>query len=119
MKRRGWRYLFFTLAILAGFSAGLTYGWVINPVRHASINPVSLGMAYKTDFVLMTAELYDADGDLAMALVRLNFLGEMGPLTFVESAIEYAQTHHYAPPDLMLMQVLAGDIYQALPGKSN
>jgi hypothetical protein len=43
----------------------------------------------------------------------------MGPLTFVESAIEYAQTHHYAPPDLMLMQVLAGDIYQALPGKSN
>jgi hypothetical protein len=116
LNRRTWRFVFFGLAILAGFAAGMGYGWAINPVRYASTSPESLRSDYQADFVLMTAELYRAEGDLALALARLDFLGDTTPLILMEAAIDFAQTHQYAPADLQLMQVLAGDIDQALSG---
>ena len=73
MHRRTWRFVFFALAILAGFAAGLGYGWLIHPVGYHSIDPQTLQIDYQTDFVLMVAELYRAEGDLAMALARLDF----------------------------------------------
>ena len=114
MTRRTWRFLFFALAILAGFAAGLGYGWAINPVRYTSTSPDSLLVDFQADFVLMTAELYQNEGDLALALARLDFLGEIPPLALMDAAIDFAQTHQYAPADLQLMQVLAGDLQQAL-----
>lgn len=114
MNKRAWRFVFFGLAILAGIAAGLGYGWAINPVRYASTSPESLRSDYQTDFVLMTAELYRAENDLALALARLDFLGGTSPLILMDSAIDFAQTHRYAPADLQLMQVLAADISQAL-----
>ena len=116
MSRRTWRFVFFCLAILAGFAAGLGYGWAINPVRYAITSPETLRADYQTDFVLMSAELYHAEGDLALALARLDFLGSQSPLMLMDAAIEFAQTHQYAPTDLQLMQVLADDIHQALGG---
>lgn len=116
MNRRVWRFVFFGLAILAGFAAGLGYGWVINPVRYASTSPETLRQDYQTDFILMTAELYHADGDLPLALARLDFLGDGPPLALLNAAIDFAHTHQYAPADLQLLQVLAGDIHQALGG---
>ena len=116
MNRRTWRFVFFGLAILAGIAAGLGYGWAINPVQHTSTSPASLRSDYQADFVLMTAELYRAEGDLALALARLDFLGEVPPVSLMETAIDFAQTHRYAPTDLQLMQVLAADIVLALGG---
>ena len=116
MNRRAWRFVFFGLAILAGFAAGLGYGWVINPVRYASTSPETLRQDYQTDFILMTAELYHAEGDLPLALARLDFLGDGPPLALLNAAIDFAHTHQYAPADLQLLQVLAGDIHQALGG---
>ena len=110
MNRRVWRFVFFTLAILAGFAAGLGYGWVINPVQYASSSPDTLRSDYQVDFVLMTSELYHAEGDLPMALARLAFLGDTPPLTLMDAAIDFAQTRQYAPADLQLMRNLAADI---------
>jgi len=114
LNRRTWRFVFFGLAILAGIAAGLGYGWAINPVRYASISPESLRGDYQADFVLMTAELYRAEGDLALALARLDFLGGTHPLILMDSAIDFSQTHRYGPADLQLLQTLAVDISQAL-----
>ena len=115
MKRRVWRFIFFGLAILAGFAAGLGYGWGVNPTRYASVSPAALRVDYQTDFVLMTAELYHGEGDLALALARLDFLSA-APLETVNAALDYAQSHQYADADLQLLQTLATDIQQALNG---
>ena len=116
MHRRTWRFVFFALAILAGFAAGLGYGWLIHPVGYHSIDPQTLQIDYQTDFVLMVAELYRAAGDLAMALARLDFLGG-SPQVTINDAIDYANTRSYAAADLQLMQDLASVLRQALDGR--
>ena len=116
MNRRAWRFVFFALAILAGFAAGLGYGWGINPVRQRRSSPESLRIDYQADYVLMTAELYHAEGDLTRTLARLRFLGDTPPLMLLDQAIDYAQTHAYAPVDIQLMHKLAADLHQVLGG---
>ena len=116
MHRRSWRFVFFALAILVGFAAGLGYGWAINPVQYRSTSPDTLQIDYRTDFVLMVAELYYAEGDLALALARLGFLGDTPPLLMMNETITYANAQRYADVDLQLMQRLAFDIQQALDG---
>jgi hypothetical protein len=116
VKSRTWRFVFFALAILAGVAAGLGYGWGINPVQYHSTGPHTLQIDYQTDYVLMVAELYQAEGDLAMALARLGFLGDMPPLLLMNDAIGYAETQRYAPADLQLMRGLAFTIQDALDG---
>ncbi len=116
VTRRTWRFVFFGLAILAGFAAGLGYGWGINPVQYSSTSPDSLRVDYQTDLVLMIAELYQAEGDLALALARLDFLGEAPPVETVNRAIDYGETHGYALADLARMRNLAADIHLALGG---
>lgn len=116
MKLRTWRFVFFALAILAGFAAGLGYGWGINPVQYRSTGPHTLQIDYQTDYILMVAELYQAEGDLAMALARLEFLGGPPPLVLLNDAIGYADTQRYASADLGLMRNLAFAIQQALEG---
>lgn len=116
MHRRTWRFVFFALAILVGFAAGLGYGWVINPVEYQSIGPQTVQVDYQTDFVLMVAELYQAEGDLAMALARLDFLGA-SPLVTINDAIGYANSRSYASADLYLMEDLAFVLQQALDGR--
>jgi hypothetical protein len=114
LTQRTWRFFFFVLAILAGFAAGLGYGWAINPVRYTSTSPETLSADYQTDYILMTAELYQAEGDLAMALARLGFLGDKNPLVMMNEAIDFAQTRQYASVDLQLMRILGADISQTL-----
>lgn len=114
MQPRARRFVFFALAILVGFVAGLGYGWVINPVQYHSTSPDTLQIDYQTDYVLMVAELYHAEGDLAMALARLDFLGETPPVMLMNEAITYADALRYADRDLQLMRRMAFDIQQAL-----
>lgn len=114
MKKRGWRYFFFILAILAGFAGGLGYGWGINPVQYRNTSPHTLKVDYQADYILMVAELYNAEKDLPLALARLDFLGNAAPLDLLNTAISFAVDRQYAQPDLQLMQKLAFDVQQAL-----
>jgi hypothetical protein len=116
VKSRTWRFVFFVLAIIAGFAAGLGYGWGINPVQYRSTGPQALQIDYQTDYVLMVAELYQAEGDLAMALARLGFLGDAPPLVVMNDAIGFADAQRYAAADLGLMRSLAFAVQQALEG---
>lgn len=114
MGRRTRRYIFFFAAILAGFAIGVIYGWVINPVVYRNTGMDSLRIDYKTDYVLMAAELYQTEGDVALALARLSYLEETSPLAFVTGCINYAEQNNYASGDLQSMWTLASAIDSAL-----
>ncbi len=103
MKRRSRRLIFFFLAILLGAAAGIGYGWVINPVDYTGTGPETLSSDYRTDYVLMVAELYHAEGDPVMAIARLTYLGDQAPLSILDDAVAFAQEHQYAPSDQQVM----------------
>lgn len=104
------RWIRFLIAIALGAAAGMYYGWVLNPVEYVDTAPDSLRIDYKTDFVLMVAEAYDADEDLSLAVRRLAMLGDRPPMDIVVEALMFAVENDYAQADLTLMQKFADDL---------
>ncbi len=104
---RSKRILLFLIAIGLGIMLGLVYGWVINPVKYEDTAPSMLHRDYKADYVLMVAEVYNADKDLAQANRRLALLDSLSPARIVASAIVTARDRGYAAQDLDLMGKLA------------
>ena len=105
------RWARFLIAILVGIGIGLLYGWLVSPVRYVETTPDTLHMQYKTDYVLMAAEVYNADKNLETAVRRLGALGmyaagNTSPSDMVYQAIVFAQKAGYADADLALMQNL-------------
>lgn len=96
----------FLIAILIGVAGGLFYGWVVNPVKYVDTTPDTLSLDYKTDYVLMVAETYHADGDLSAAARRLAALGSTPPVEMVQQAILAAQKLGYVHGDIQLMNGL-------------
>lgn len=107
---RSWRILGFGLAIVTGLAMGLLAGWLLFPSAAETASPTSLRADYKADLVLMTAEVFARDADLAAAIDRLRQWDGADPLRTVQSAIVTAQQMEYAPPDV---QILA-HLYSAL-----
>jgi hypothetical protein len=94
------RWIWFALSILVGIGLGLLYGWVLNPVLYVNTSSDSLRIDYRTDAVLMVAEAYQSDGDLALASRRLAFLGDQPPAQMVQQAVTYAGQSNYAQADI-------------------
>ncbi len=120
MKRRrassrSKRFLWFTIAILLGAVLGMLYGWLVNPVRYVDTAPDMLRADYKADYVLMVAEVYAKDGDLAMAQFRLARLGAESPLRITQSAILTAKELGYSQQDLQKMVQLSEALQATLP----
>ncbi len=103
------RWILFLITLALGAAAGLYYGWVVNPVEYVNTTPDTLRSDYKTDYVLMVAETYRAEGDLVQAVRRLAMLGDASPGQSVAAALEYARQpqHPYSESDLALMQELS------------
>ena len=104
------RWIGFILAILLGAAAGMFYGWVVSPVKYVDTTPDSLRVDYKSDYVLMVAEAYSADRDLALAVQRLSALGSAIPSELVREAILFAESQGYTDADVALMRSLARDL---------
>ncbi len=100
------RWILFLISVGVGIAAGLYYGWVINPVHYVDTSPDTLRADYKADYVLMTAEAYQKDGDLAGAARRLAVLGDPRPQESVAKATLFATQAGYGADDLSLMQRL-------------
>jgi len=115
VSSRSKRFLFFTIAILLGAVLGMLYGWLINPVRYVDTAPDMLRADYKADYVLMVAEVYAKDGDLAMAQFRLARLGAESPLRIAQSAILTAKELGYSQQDLQKMARLSEALLATLP----
>ena len=101
------RWIRFFLAIGLGIFAGLAYGWWLNPVEYVDTTPDTLRIDYRSDYVLMVAEAYTAENDLAKAVYRLALLGERPPVETVREAILFFENENYPDADIALMRSLA------------
>lgn len=102
------RWLFFFLSIGLGIALGLLYGWVISPVEYIDTSPDSLRIDYRTDYILMVAEIYQSEQDPALAARRLARLGSVLPAhEIVAQSLVFAQSNQYAQSDILLLQNLA------------
>jgi hypothetical protein len=78
--------LILLVSLVLGLGVGVYYGWVVSPVQYADTDPTSLGQSYKDDYILMTADIYSADGDLTAARARLDQLAVNNPGSAVAGA---------------------------------
>ena len=93
--------------VILGIGSGLLLGWEVWPLAPRNASPDTLSIAYQTDTVLMIAELYHSDEEVALAQDRLTFLGEQDAMTLLDNTLAYAESHQYTPYDLQLIQDLA------------
>jgi len=107
------RWTRFFIVLIVGIGLGLLYGWVVNPVEYMDTTIDSLRMDYKTDYVLMIAEVYQTKQDLGWAMNHLALLGEETPQASLEFALEYADRIEYSSRDLNWLK----DLNAALGGR--
>ena len=82
MSRNMNRYptpLFILLGLAIGIGLGLAIGWVFWPTQFTDANPAVLDDTYRRDYVLLIADGYALDNNLAAAQQRVDELGEDGP----------------------------------------
>ncbi|MBN1891114.1 MAG: hypothetical protein JW850_24165 [Thermoflexales bacterium] len=66
------------VSLIAGLGLGLLAAWWF-PLRLAPASPAALNPMWRADYILMTAQAYSLDGDLATARRRLQELIEADP----------------------------------------
>lgn len=109
------RWFWFLLALVAGASAGLFYGWRMDPVKYVDTTPDTLRIDYQSDYVLMTAEAYQGEGEIELAARRLALLGNRPPVDIVRQAILFGESRGYTDSDLERMRQLEADLQTHLP----
>lgn len=103
------------VVVLLGFTLGILYGWLIQPVHYVDTAPASLRADYRTDYVLMVAQAYASAQDLQAAQVRLASLGPEPAADHVSEALTYAVDHGFSRFDLDTLNQLAIALRQAAP----
>ncbi len=89
------RLIGFMIAILLGIAGGLAYGWMYYPAEITTTTLEDLRSDYKADYVLMVAEVYSSDGDLANAVELLEKINPDDPLRAVQEGLLTAQKMGY------------------------
>jgi hypothetical protein len=109
------RWIGFVITLGLGATLGLLYGWVVDPIKYVDTAPETMRIDYKSDYVLMVAEVYKTDGDLPGAVNRLTLLGESNPTAVVHRAVLFAEEQNYADADLTLMRTLESALQAWFP----
>ena len=109
------RFFWFLVMILLGTAAGLYYGWSVKPLR-ASSSPDQLRQDYKTDYVLMVAEVFRVEKDVSLATMRISQVSDQPPLRVVQEAILKAGEYKFSAGDLDLLARLAQGLAQSPSG---
>ena len=90
----------FFVAILVGVAAGLYFAWNMNPVKPGASSLKELRQDFRTDYVLMVAEVFQADGNVPQAMSRLAVLGSETPARLTQQAILAARELNYSNTDV-------------------
>ncbi|MHC1782715.1 MAG: hypothetical protein AB9891_08150 [Anaerolineaceae bacterium] len=107
---RSRRFTFFLLVVVIGIAFGLYYGWSILPHQRQEATFSQLRSDYRTDLILMVAEVYAIEKDSDRASARLSIFQNHEPLRLVQEAILTAGQLGYAANDLDLLANLAGGL---------
>lgn len=97
------RQIGFTIAILLGIAGGMAYGWMYYPTEITTTALEDLRSDYKTDYVLMVAEVYTSDGDLTNAMELLKKINLDDPLRAVQEGLLTAQKMGYEDWEMRYM----------------
>ena len=100
------RLLFILIALALGIGIGVAYGWFVDPVEFFDLTPDTLRADYRTDYVLMVAEVYRAEQDAGLAARRLAILGSRSPSAISSEGLAYARANGFADSDIALIQEL-------------
>lgn len=100
------RWLKIALLAAMGLAAGLLYGWVLAPVQYVDVSPDTLRQDYKSDYVIMVAEIYQTEADIDRAAARLATLGTQPPEEQVAAALDYALAHEASSADIARLVAL-------------
>ena len=97
------RYVWFSLCIIFGLLVGLIAGSRLIPLPYENLHYADLRSDYKTDYVLMVAEIYGTDHNLPRAMDSLSQVTGQAPVHQVQQAIVTAQDLNYSQQDLQRM----------------
>ncbi len=97
---RIFRIFLFFIAILVGLAAGLYFAWNMNPPGPGESSLSTLRKDYRTDYVLMVAEVFQSEGDVPRAVQRLAGLGSESPARLTQQAILSARELNYSNSDV-------------------
>ena len=102
------RYFWFLLMIVIGGGVGLYYAWYVKPADFVDAALYNMRQDYKTDYVLMAAEIYDNDHDRYHAMLRLDRILDQGETAeeAVQVAIANAKNSNYQLVDVEKMERL-------------
>ena len=67
------------IALILGFALGLTYAWVIAPVKYVDADPQTLRADFKDHFRSVISAAYASNGDFERARARLALLNDPDP----------------------------------------
>lgn len=109
------RWIRFFIAIAIGAAAGLAYGWLLAPPKQVNTQPENLRIDYHSDVVLMIAETYHANHNLASAITHLALLGNAQPANTIQQAILFAEQQGYNDVDLQMMRELLAAVEELTP----
>jgi hypothetical protein len=107
---KGFRFILLFALMAIGICVGLFYGWVVNPVTYMNTTADSLRVDYKTDVVLMTAEIYSMDGNLDRAMNRLSWVENDGQVALLQDCLAYARKYNFSEVDLDSISRLLHDV---------
>jgi len=79
---------FILLGLALGIGLGLIIGWIAWPTEFTDANPAVLQENYRRDYILMIADAYALDGNLAAARQRLDSLGEDADALLLDIVID-------------------------------
>ena len=102
------RYIWFLLMIIIGAGIGLYYSWFIKPPDFVDAVFTNLRQDYKSDYILMVAEIYDMDHNRLEANHRLDAILDQNETKewLIQNAIKNAEGLGYDPVDLRKMNQL-------------
>ena len=94
------RIIWFILSITLGVLIGLILIWGYFPVPYREMALSSLRSDYKTDYVLMVAEIYHMNNDPIAASASLESLGGKSPLQTAQQAVLIGRSLDYSGSDI-------------------
>lgn len=105
LKRFYWAQLI--LALIIGIGLGLTYSWVLSPVKYVAAEPNILRDDFKDRFRSAIAAAYASNADLERARARLALLGDPDPAQALTAQAQRMLATGASPEEVQYVALLA------------